>query len=110
MTTKTRHAGGLSSRLPREPLGGQGPAPIDQTPAITAPVLGLFGEEDGNPSPADVARIEAELNKHGKPHEFHMYPGCGHGFHCDGRASYRPEAAKNAWAKTIAWFDKYLKG
>jgi carboxymethylenebutenolidase len=92
------------------PLGGQGPSPVEQTASITAPVLGLFGETDQNPSPADVAKIEAELSKHGKTHEFHMYPGCGHGFHCDGRASYRPEAAKDAWAKTIAWFDKYLKG
>jgi carboxymethylenebutenolidase len=92
------------------PLGGQGPSPVEQTASITAPVLGLFGETDQNPSPADVEKIEAELSKHGKTHEFHMYPGCGHGFHCDGRASYRPEAAKDAWAKTIAWFDKYLKG
>jgi carboxymethylenebutenolidase len=91
------------------PLGGQGPSPVEQTASITAPVLGLFGETDQNPSPADVAKIEAELSKHGKTHEFHMYPGCGHGFHCDGRASYRPEAAKDAWDKTIAWFDKYLK-
>ena len=93
-----------------QPLGGAGPAPVEQTANITAPVLGLFGEEDGNPSPADVAKIADELNKHGKTYEFHMYPGCGHGFHCDGRASYRPEAAKDAWAKTMAWFDKYLKG
>ena len=84
-------------------------APVEQTAAITAPVLGLFGEEDRNPSPADVATIEAELKKHGKIYEFHMYPGCGHGFHCDGRASYRHEAAQDAWGKTIAWFDKYLK-
>jgi carboxymethylenebutenolidase len=93
-----------------QPLGGPGPAPVEQTANITTPVLGLFGEEDSNPSPADVAKIEAELKKHGKTYEFHMYPGCGHGFHCDGRASYRHEAAKDAWAKTMAWFDKYLKG
>jgi carboxymethylenebutenolidase len=93
-----------------QPLGGPGPAPVEQTANITAPVLGLFGEEDSNPSPADVATIEAALKTHGKTYEVHMYPGCGHGFHCDGRASYRHEAAKDAWAKTIAWFDKYLKG
>jgi carboxymethylenebutenolidase len=86
------------------PLGGQGPSPIEQTASITAPVLGLFGETDQNPSPADVAKIEAELKRHGKTYEFHMYPGCGHGFHCDGRASYRPEAAKDAWAKMLVWF------
>jgi carboxymethylenebutenolidase len=93
-----------------QPLGGDGPAPIEQTANINAPILGLFGEEDQNPSPQDVARIEAALRQHGKTYEFHMYPGCGHGFHCDARVSYRPEAAKDAWSKTLAWFDKYLKG
>jgi carboxymethylenebutenolidase len=93
-----------------QPLGGPGPAPVEQTANITAPLMGVFGEEDSNPSPADVATIEVELKNYGKTHKLHMYPGCGHGFHCDGRASYRHEAAKDAWAKTIAWFDKYLKG
>ena len=82
---------------------------MEQTAKITAPVLGLFGQEDANPTPADVVKIEAELKRHGKTHEFHMYPGCGHGFHCDARASYRAEAARDAWGKTIAWFDKHLK-
>jgi carboxymethylenebutenolidase len=93
-----------------QPLGGSGPAPIEQTATINMPVLGLFGETDQNPSPADVAQITAELQRHDKTYEFHMYPGCGHGFHCDGRASYRHEAARDAWTKTIAWFDKNLKG
>ena len=92
-----------------QPLGGEGPSPLEQTAKITAPVLGLFGQEDANPTPADVAKIEAELKKHGKAHEFHMYPGCGHGFQCDARASYRAEAARDAWGKTMAWFDKHLK-
>jgi carboxymethylenebutenolidase len=92
-----------------QPLGSEGASPLAQTAKITAPVLGLFGQEDANPTPADVLKIEAELKKHGKAHEFHMYPGCGHGFHCDGRASYRAEAARDAWGKTMAWFDKYLK-
>jgi len=92
------------------PLGGEGPSPLEQTSKITSPVLGLFGEEDQNPTPADVAQIDAELTKQGKTHEFHMYPGCGHGFHCNGRSSYRPESARDAWAKAMAWFDQYLKG
>ena len=91
-------------------LGTKGSSPLDQTATMASPVLGLFGEDDANPTPADVATIEAELQKHGKAYEFHMYPGCGHGFHCNTRASYRPEAARDAWAKTMAWFDKYLKG
>ena len=92
------------------PLGGSGPSPLEQSAHISSPILGLFGEDDQNPTPADVATIDAELTKHGKAHEFHMYPGCGHGFHCNARASYRPEAARDAWGKTIAWFDQHLKG
>ena len=92
------------------PLGTEGPSPLEQTANMTAPILGLFGEEDANPTIADVATIQAELEKHGKTYQFHMYPGAGHGFQCDARASYRREAAQDAWTKTMAWFDKYLKG
>jgi carboxymethylenebutenolidase len=56
-----------------------------------------------------VATIEAELARHSKSYEFHMYPGAGHGFQCDARSSYRREAAQDAWNKTIAWFDQHLK-
>ena len=91
-------------------LGGDGASPFDQTSKITSPVLGLFGEEDQNPSPEDVAKIDAELTRLGKEHEFHTYPGCGHGFNCNARSSYRPESARDAWGKAMAWFEKYLKG
>ena len=89
---------------------GEGPAPIEQTVNITAPLLGIFGEEDQGPSPDDVKQIEAELKRHGKTYEFHSYPGAGHGFHNDERDIHRPEAARDAWAKTLAWFERYLKG
>ncbi len=92
------------------PLGTEGPSPLEQTANINAAVLGLFGEDDANPTPADVATIGAELEKHNKTYQFHMYPGAGHGFNCNARDSYRPEAAADAWAKAMAWFDKYLKG
>jgi carboxymethylenebutenolidase len=92
------------------PLGGDGPSPLEQTSKISSPVLGLFGEDDQNPTTDDVAQISAELAKHSKVHEFHSYPGCGHGFNCNARGSYRPESARDAWAKATAWFDKYLKG
>ena len=67
-------------------------------------------EDDQNPTPEDVAKMDAELSKNDKVHEFHSYPGCGHGFHCNARSSYRPESARDAWAKTMAWFDQHLKG
>jgi carboxymethylenebutenolidase len=86
----------------------EGSAPYEATGEILAPVLGLFGADDGNPSPADVAKIDAELTRLGKTHEFHSYPGAGHAFMSEGRPSFRPEAAADAWAKCIAWFHRYL--
>jgi carboxymethylenebutenolidase len=88
---------------------GDGPSPFDQTSKISSPILGLFGEDDANPSPADVDLISAELTKHNKVQEFHMYPGCGHGFNCNARGSYRPESARDAWGKTMAWFEEHVK-
>ena len=72
-------------------------------------MLGLFGVEDANPTPDDVAKMDTELTNHSKTHEFHSYDGAGHGFHCQTRSSYRPEAATDAWGKAMAWFDQYLK-
>ena len=89
---------------------GDGPAPLDLSDRLQAPVLGLFGEEDGNPTPADVAKLDAELTRLGKEHEFISYPNAGHAFMTEGRPSYRQEVAQDAWRKCVAWFDRYLKG
>ena len=97
------YGGGIGMAL------GDGLSPLEQTANISCPMLGLFGEEDANPTPEDVANMDAELTKAGKAHEFHNYGGAGHGFHCEARASYRAEAAADAWGKAMAWFDKHLK-
>jgi len=97
------YGGGIGTAL------GDGPSPLEQTANITCPVLGLFGEEDTNPTPEDVATIDLQLSRYGKVHEFHSYAGAGHGFHCEARDSYRPEAAADAWARAIAWLDDNLK-
>lgn len=88
---------------------GEGPSPFEGTARIACPILGLFGEDDPNPSPSDVARLDAELTRLGKPHEFHSYAGAGHAFMNEGRPSYRPDAARDAWRRCVAWFDQYLK-
>ncbi len=88
---------------------GDGPSPFDQTGNINCPVLGLFGEEDANPTPDDVNKIDAEMTRLGQAHEFHQYAGAGHGFHCDVRGSYRSEAASDAWGRAMAWFEANLK-
>ena len=87
---------------------GEGPTPFDLTANVQCPVMGNFGELDQNPSVDDVRKIEVELHKSGKTSDFKIFPGAGHGFFCDERADYREEAAKDAWARSLAWFQKHL--
>ena len=84
--------------------------PLDVAGRINAPVLGLYGEEDLGIPAADVKEMEAALKGAGKTAEFVLYPKAPHAFFADYRPSYREEAAKDGWARCIAWFNKYLKG
>lgn len=83
-------------------------APLDYTKDLECPLLGLFGEEDTSPTQEQVIRHEHELRKYGKPHEFHMYPGAGHGFFYHHRPMYRQAQAVDGWSKVFAFLEKYL--
>ena len=85
-------------------------SPIDLTPQMQAPLLGLFGKEDRNPDPTMVARMGEELTKHGKTFEFHSYDDAGHAFFSVDRPSYRVEAAKDGWKQIWSWFGTHLAG
>lgn len=88
---------------------GEGPSPFDLTRDIACPMIGFFGNDDTNPSRADVDKIDAELTAHGKPHEFHRYDGAGHGFRNFTNAErYRPQQAADAWDKMLAFLDRHL--
>lgn len=84
--------------------------PLDVAARINAPVLGLYGAEDLGIPVADVKTLEAAMKAAGRTAEFVIYPGAPHAFFADYRPSYRAEAAKDAWGRCIAWFNKYLKG
>ena len=88
---------------------GDGPAPIDMTNQIEIPVMGNFGGQDQNPTPDDVATIEAKLKECGVTYDFKSYDDAGHGFNCNDRASYNEAAANDAFSRTVGWFEKYLK-
>lgn len=83
-------------------------APIDLTKDLNCPLLGLFGNDDQNPSPEQVNQHEAELKKHGKNYEFHRYDGAGHGFFYYHVPAYRVQAAMDGWEKVFTFFGKYL--
>ena len=80
---------------------------LELAPEIKEPVLGLYGAEDTGIKVDDVKAMEAALKADGKTAEFHIYPGAPHGFEADYRASYRKEAAEDAWNRMIGWFKKY---
>jgi len=83
-------------------------APHDLTEGIDCPVLGLFGNEDPNPSADQVNRNEAELKRLGKNYEFHRYDGAGHAFFAHYRPNYRVDQAIDGWHKVFAFFHKHL--
>jgi carboxymethylenebutenolidase len=83
--------------------------PLDIAAQINPPVLGLYGEGDLGIPVADVKEMEAALKAAGKTVEFVIYPGAPHAFFADYRPSYRAEAARDAWGRCMAWFNKYLR-
>jgi len=80
---------------------------IDLAPEIKEPVLGLYGAEDTGIKVGQVNAMEAALKADGKTAEFHIYAGAPHGFVADYRASYRKDAAEDAWNRMVGWFKKY---
>jgi len=83
---------------------GGGATPLRMLRNIECPVIGFFGNEDRHPSPQDVDEIDAELTRHGISHEFHRYPGVGHGFQNPAHDSAAERAAaEDAWIRTFAF-------
>jgi carboxymethylenebutenolidase len=102
--------GGRVVMAPDELTPKQPVAPLDYTADLACPLLGLFGEEDRSPTPAQVAQHEQVLRQHGKDYEFHMYPGAGHGFFYYDRPNYRQAQAVDGWGKIWAFLEKWLVG
>ena len=90
-----RIVAGDDELTPEQPV-----APVDYTADLPGPILGLFGNDDHNPTRDQVDALEAALQQHGKTYEFHRYEGAGHGFFYHDRPSaYRADAALDGWAK-----------
>jgi carboxymethylenebutenolidase len=100
--------GGGVIAAPEELTPARPVAVIDYTADLTAPLLGLFGNDDSHPSPSQVDRHEAELERQGKAFEFYRYDGAGHGFFYYHTPMYRPEQAMDGWEKVFAFFGRQL--
>lgn len=91
-----------------QPRGDVSTSPFERTPEIACPLLFHFGGEDRNPSPDDMATLDAEMTKHGKEHEFHAYPGAGHAFMDFTGARHHEEAARASWSRTLDFLARHL--
>jgi carboxymethylenebutenolidase len=77
---------------------------------IGAPILGSFGADDRGITPADVQAFEKTMRGMNRRIDVKIYDGAGHGFeNSTNTAGYRPEAAADAWARTIAFLNKAMR-
>jgi carboxymethylenebutenolidase len=98
-----RLVGAASALTPKHPL--------DLAASLKAPVLGLYGGQDGgiplttiNAMKDVLAAAGAKGNAAAKASEFVVYPTAPHAFHADYRPSYRKDAAEDGFQQTLQWF------
>ena len=84
--------------------------PIDLAADLKAPVLGLYGAADQAIPVETVEKMKEACKAANKTCEIVIYPDTPHGFNADYRPSYRAEAAKDGWAKMLAWFKEHGVG
>ncbi len=82
--------------------------PLEDVPGIQAPVLAIYAERDNFVNPG-IPAIENAMRQHNKVFGRVVYPNTEHAFHNDTGPRYNAEAARDAWARTLAWFERYLK-
>jgi carboxymethylenebutenolidase len=87
---------------------GDGPTVFERLGGIKCPMAGFFGIEDKSPSPDDVGKIKAELERFGVPCDFRLYEATGHGFMNANSVKYREASARDAWARSIAFLREHL--
>ncbi len=83
--------------------------PVELAASLKAPVLGLYGGQDGGIPLTTVNEMKEALaaakgNAAAKASEFVVYPQAPHAFHADYRPSYRKEAAEDGFLRALAWF------
>jgi carboxymethylenebutenolidase len=84
------------------------PSPFERSANLHCPLQGHFGADDKNPSSEDMQKLDAELNRLNKPHEFYSYRDAGHAFMDSTKESYRRYAEEVSWPRTLEFFGRYL--
>jgi carboxymethylenebutenolidase len=82
---------------------------LDHTPNLRAPILFIWGGKDKGMGPDKQNQVTASLREAGKPYVNVEFSEADHGFFCDQRASYNPQAAAQAWALSLEFLNTNLK-
>ncbi|WXG44227.1 MAG: dienelactone hydrolase family protein [Promethearchaeati archaeon SRVP18_Atabeyarchaeia-1] len=88
---------------------GRNPSPIDLVKNVQCPILGNYAGADYGISESDISLLKQTLTKYGKIFDVKVYPGAPHAFFNNTRENYRPDAAKDAWDRTLRFYGSYLK-
>jgi carboxymethylenebutenolidase len=87
------------------PYYGTNPRPLPAV-ARSCPVVGSYPERDFTARSA--RKLEAELERHGVPHDVKIYPGALHSFFNDRGRTYDPAASEDSWRRTLAFFREHI--
>ncbi len=87
------------------------PSPLDPIKEMYSPLLYHAAEKDHTvTSEEEIERLKQAAEEAGKSFELASYPGTTHSFFNELQADmYHEESAKQAWEKTLAFVDKFLK-
>lgn len=113
--SKCRAAVAWYGRLTGEQTLNSPKHPMDAMGALSAPVLGLYGDQDASIPLGSIQKMQEKLQSLGRSgvhaaqrSRFVIYPGVGHAFHADYRSSYDQGAAVDGWRQTLDWFKAWL--
>lgn len=89
---------------------GRSPNPLESVKNIRAPLMAHYGEKDPGVNKG-IDETVAAMKKFNKSYDYKIYPGAQHAFNNDANPErYHPEAAKEAWSRTLAFLKKHLQG
>lgn len=82
----------------------------DEVKSIKGPVLLFLGSEDEGINSWAYQHLLPAANRYRKRIDVHLYPHAQHAFHRPNWEGHHPEAAKDAWAKTLQFLAQFAEG
>jgi carboxymethylenebutenolidase len=86
-----------------QPMSDALPPLVEIAGDLKCPWLGMYGDRDENIDPAEVEKLRDAAIGSGVATNVVRFPDAGHRF------DTAPEAAAEAWHRTLNWFDAHLR-